>query len=233
KDFEELKGNRYVFVSVFLLPIVFVAEGLFEVASSVGGTRQSILSTTGPVVTLDLVLFLLIPALVSVVIAATGIVLEKTNRSLEPLLATPITDAELMWGKALAPLLPALAVTYAVYAVFFAGVDAIVDPVFRGVYLPDFTAVFIALGLGTLMGLLGTFAALWVSSRMKDVRSAQQFSMLVVIPAFAAIVAVILISSANWILLAGVGVAMLIGVIALVRLVIDRFQRDNILVTWK
>ena len=49
-----------------------------------------------------LVLFLIMPLMVPVTIASYSIVGEKITRSLEPLLATPITTSRLMIGKSLA-----------------------------------------------------------------------------------------------------------------------------------
>src|SRR5574338_688738 len=70
-----------------------------------------------------MVLFSIIfmPLIIPINIAAYSIVGEKTTRSLEPLLATPITTAELLIGKTLAAAIPAIVATYGAFAVFAAG----------------------------------------------------------------------------------------------------------------
>ncbi len=64
---------------------------------------------------------LLIPAMVANVFATLGIVEEKVSRTLEPLLATPISTIELLAGKSLAALLPAVAATYAGFGLYAVG----------------------------------------------------------------------------------------------------------------
>ena len=61
-----------------------------------------------------LLLFMMMPLIIPITIAAYSIVGEKTTRSLEPLLATPITTAELLIGKGLAAAIPAIAATWSV-----------------------------------------------------------------------------------------------------------------------
>jgi ABC-2 type transport system permease protein len=58
-----------------------------------------------------LIMFMLIPLFIPVNIAAYSIVGEKTTRSLEPLLATPISTTELLAGKNLASVIPAIIAT--------------------------------------------------------------------------------------------------------------------------
>ncbi len=62
-----------------------------------------------------MLLFMIIPLAIPVTISAYSIVGEKTTRSLEPLLATPITTAELLIGKSLASLIPAVVATYGAF----------------------------------------------------------------------------------------------------------------------
>jgi hypothetical protein len=71
-----------------------------------------------------LLLYMLgIPALVQAAVAATSIVGERQQGTLEPALTTPISREELVVGKALAPLIPSVAIAYAVYACFLACVE--------------------------------------------------------------------------------------------------------------
>ena len=60
--------------------------------------------------------FLLIPAMVPMAIATQSVIGEKTARSLEPQLATPMEVSELLIGKAIASAAPAVVATWAVFA---------------------------------------------------------------------------------------------------------------------
>ena len=75
-----------------------------------------------------LIFFALMPTVIPTVIASYSIVGEKVNRSLEPLLATPLSDEELLAGKALSIFLPSVLVVWAVFIPFSAIVDFIAAP---------------------------------------------------------------------------------------------------------
>ena len=61
------------------------------------------------------------PISFSLVIALETFVGEKERHSLEPLLATPLTNAELYWGKTLAAMIPPLVASYVGLGVYLAG----------------------------------------------------------------------------------------------------------------
>jgi len=226
KDLEELRGSRAILASVLVFPIVLVIEGLVLVSAA---TPLEV-STA---VNLYLAFFLAVPAIISVMIAASGVVQEKNNHTLEPLLATPVTDTELLWGKALAPLLPAVGVTMVSYLAYFVGVDLILYGQPTAVLLPNGLALYLFFVLTPLLAFLGTFAALFVSARMPDVRSAQQFSMMVVAPGFLLAIVVVVFAGTNWAFLAAIGVALLAAVWMVSRRVVERFERTSILVAWR
>src|SRR6266508_4049827 len=75
-----------------------------------------------------LLLFLVTPITGAMTLAAHSVVGEKQARTLEPLLATPVTTVELLVSKVLGALLPTLAITNAGLMVFFAGVAALAAP---------------------------------------------------------------------------------------------------------
>ena len=60
-----------------------------------------------------LMVFLLMPITGAMALAAHAIVGEKQARTLEPLLATPITTTELLIAKVLGALVPTLAISLA------------------------------------------------------------------------------------------------------------------------
>ena len=69
-----------------------------------------------------LVLLALTPIAASMSVAAYSVVGEKLARTLEPLLATPITTFELLSAKVLASLLPALALTAVMFGAYVLGI---------------------------------------------------------------------------------------------------------------
>jgi ABC-2 type transport system permease protein len=128
-----------------------------------------------------LVLLVLTPIAGSMSVAAFSVIGEKQARTLEPLLATPITTFELLAAKVLASLLPALLLTS---LCFIASVGGVLMFAESGVYRALFTPA--SLGIVFLLGPLASLAALQlavcVSSRVNDPRSAQQIGALVILP---------------------------------------------------
>ena len=127
-------------------------------------------------------LLVLAPVAASMSVAAYTVIGEKQARTLEPLLATPITTFELLLAKVLGALVPAVALTFASFAVYGARHRAV-----RA--MPGAVRVLLAprsLGMVFLLGPLAALAALQlavcVSSRVNDARSAQQIGALIILP---------------------------------------------------
>jgi len=66
--------------------------------------------------------------IIPVNIAAYSVVGEKTTRSLEPLLATPITTAELLIGKNMAAAIPAVLATWAGFLLYLLALGSSYHP---------------------------------------------------------------------------------------------------------
>src|SRR5262249_57363554 len=75
-----------------------------------------------------LMLFLLTPITGAMALASHSIVGEKQARTLEPLLATPISTAELLVAKVLGSLLPTLAISLVGLVTYFAGIVTLAAP---------------------------------------------------------------------------------------------------------
>src|ERR1035441_5075988 len=122
KELREYWHNPSLVAGMAIIPLVFLAQPLisvFAVSSSASATlRQHH----------ELLYMLGIPALVPATLAAYAIVGERQQGTLEPVLSTTIRREELLLGKALAVLLPALAIAYAVYGLFLALVALFAHP---------------------------------------------------------------------------------------------------------
>jgi ABC-2 type transport system permease protein len=125
-----------------------------------------------------------IPALVPTTLAAYAVVGERQQGTLEPVLTTPIRRDELLLGKALAVLIPSVVAAYLVYGVFLACVALFARPgvapaLIRGpdvlaqvLYTPPLAAWSIWVGVAT-------------STRVSDIRVAQQVATLASLPSIA------------------------------------------------
>lgn len=126
--------------------------------------------------------FLLVPIMVTSVISANSVVGEKERKTLETLLYTPITNREFLVAKLLSAFLPALAVAYLAFAVFFVGVNAL------SLGLGGFLLVQSVVWIPTLLLLVPSIAALGlsvsllVSLKAKTFMEAQQAAGVLVLP---------------------------------------------------
>jgi ABC-2 type transport system permease protein len=180
-----------------------------------------------------LMLFLLAPITGAMALAAHSVVGEKQARTLEPLLATPIGTVELLVAKVLGSLIPPLGIAVAGLVLYFAGLACFAEPgVVRGMITPR-TSLLVLL-VAPASALLALQAAIIVSSRVNDPRTAQQFGVLIIIPFTVVLVAQfagMVWLSARAFALVGAGMFALWGVLTVVSAAL--FERDRILTNWR
>lgn len=164
-----------------------LSESDFEVAAEMYRTQRAstALSADGAVQAWIfqefLVLLALSPIAASMSVAAASVIGEKQARTLEPLLASPLTTLELLAAKVLGSLLPSLALAVAMFALYLIGMTVAAEPgVAATLIAPQPLAVMFL--LSPLAALAALQLAVCVSSRVNDARSAQQIGALIVLP---------------------------------------------------
>jgi ABC-2 type transport system permease protein len=181
-----------------------------------------------------LILYLVMPVVIPITVAAYSIIGEKQSRSLEPLLATPVRTDELLLGKSISGIIPAVLATWAAYLIFLLGTRLVVSSprVLEAAFSP--TWLFVMLIIAPLLALLSMSIGVMISSRVNDTRAAQQIGGMLVIP----IVALGIAQTAGFLLLnaatfiAGAALIALLDVVVL-KAATRLFQRENILTRWK
>jgi ABC-2 type transport system permease protein len=180
-----------------------------------------------------LVMLALSPVAASMSVAAAAVIGEKQARTLEPLLATPLTTVELLTAKVLASLGPALALAAVMFVVYVAGIHLLAGPgVARVLFAPQPLAVMFL--IAPLAALASLQLAVCVSSRVNDARSAQQIGALMVLPLSGLLVlqltgAVVLSLGA----LLAIAAALVAFNAVLLRVAVTLFDRETILTRWK
>ena len=179
KEFRDYRRNRFVVFTMAIAPLVFVIWALISILGIAAAEPSSALDTT---VGLTMLFVLLVPATVPATISAYSVVGEREQGTLEPVLTTPVTNGEFLVGKALAALVPTLAISYAILGLVLACVALFAHPavssaVFRAPLL-------LALALFTpLIAGWSILVGIAVSARSRDVRVAQQIATLASFPA--------------------------------------------------
>ena len=253
KEWSEVFKNRWVIATMTLVPLLFTALPLVVLATtgsgSTGGAEMSglpgDLSASCPGMTAGecvqvyvlnqfMLLFMIMPLMIPTTIAAYSIVGEKTTRSLEPLLATPITTVELLAGKGLAAVIPGILISYGAFGVFVLGSLLLgLSPAVLG-YILSPTWLLGILALGPILSVISAIFAIYISSRVSDPRVAEQLSGMVVMPLLMVMFAVMagkLVLNISFMLIAIVVCAIVaIGMLYLGTVI---FDRENILTKWK
>jgi ABC-2 type transport system permease protein len=180
-----------------------------------------------------LMLFLMAPIVGAVSLAAYAVVGEKQGRTLEPLLTTPVSTVELLVAKAVAAFLPAVAIEAAGIVVYLALIAALGSPGVLATLLTMRTVLLLGI-LGPFASLAALQAAIAVSSRVNDARSAQQIAVLLVLPLAGMLVGQLsgLFYISTWMLVAASGAMTAVWVV-LVLLSVALFERETILTRWR
>jgi ABC-type Na+ efflux pump permease subunit len=180
-------------------------------------------------------IFVVLATVLPSTIAAYSIVGEKVEKTLEPLLATPTTDGEILLGKSIASFLPPILSTWAGASIFMALADYILYNGGLGYYyFPNWNAGVMLLILAPLAAILSIEVAVIASSRVNDVRGANQIAGLLFIPFvvvfFAGAEGLFAFSVDNLLIFAGI---VMIADVVLFFLSRATFRREEILTKWK
>jgi ABC-2 type transport system permease protein len=180
-----------------------------------------------------LVFSLLVPILGSLSLAAQAIVGEKQARSLEPLLATPITVPELLLGKVLTPFVLSMLLLAATFALYLGAMLMFGEAgVWRGLFWGRTLLLYLL--IAPLFSFTALMVAAIVSSRVNDARTAQQLGGFLALPVTAVFVAQL---TGQFLLgttaLVGTAVVLAVLNLGLLWLGIRVFQRETILMRWK
>lgn len=254
KEWAEVFRNRLVVFTVVFLPLIMAAIPLGILFAMRGEASISDAATEFPeafnamcppeltggecfqvyMVSQFMLMFMILPLAIPATFAAYSIVGEKTTRSLEPLLATPITTVELLVGKSLAAVLPAILATYAAFGVYALGAFFLVSNRAVLAAMMDSRWLIAVIVVGPLSAVMAVMASVMVSSRVNDPRVAEQLSMVVIVPLMAVFfgqIAGLFIVDRSFVLLSAL--VLLVVDVIMVYVAVKLFQRETILTRWK
>ncbi|MGC9394454.1 MAG: stage II sporulation protein M [Anaerolineae bacterium] len=164
------------------------------------------------------------PSSFSLVIALETFVGEQERRSLESLLATPLTDLQLYVGKLLAATIPPVLASYLGMVTYLLLMGLTLD------WWPPLSLLLVSMTLSTVQSLVMVSGAVIVSSQSTSVRAANLLASFIIIP-----MAFLLQAEAGLLLFADYTVLWLIALclvvvnVLLIRLGIRVFNREQLL----
>ena len=237
KELSIFRKKKSIFYSVIIFPL-FVSIGLpllvhYLMAGS-GSISPDDLAALLSVINAFAFFFIIGATTLPTAIASYSIIGEKREQSLEPLLATPTTDGEILLGKSIGALLPPLIAIWIGAVIFMGLMDYFLFGLLGHLYYPNVVMGVIMLLLVPLSAITAVETSVIISARVNDVRTAQQLGSLIVIP-FAIIYVLAEINAFPltilYLLILAAGI--LVVDIGLFRLAIATFNREEILTRWR
>jgi len=223
KELRDYRRNVYMLVTMAIIPIIFLVQPVAFVLSLPAAASITLSHKH------QLLYMLAIPALVPALVAAASIVTERQQGTLEPVLTTPVRRDEFLLAKALAPLLPSVAVAYLVYGLFVVIVELFARPGIPSA-LFDAPVILAQIVFTPLIAAWSIWVGLAISTRSTDIRAAQQLALLGNLPVVAVVVLIAfnVIHATRGVAIA-FGVALLIGYRVGWRVVSALFDRERLI----
>ncbi len=239
KDLSVFRNNKFILYSLVAMPLLMgllIPMMLVYTLQAQAAllTQTQLKENAASLVNLFSSFFVITAVGLPTKIASYSFIGEKLEKSLEHLLATPTTDGELLFGKSLGAFIPCIGATYLGALIFVVVIDGWSIINLGTLLLPT---VYWALVTGIVIPLAGVLSVetnIIISSRVNDIRAAQQVGGIIILPLLLVIVlpSVIQIMPMETLALILSGV-LAIADIGLFYLSKVTFQRDEILTKWK
>ncbi len=248
KEFEEVVKNKYILTTMASFPLVFSIVipliYLFALPANVTSADIAAFKSLVPgaasmtprqvliafIVQSNLPFYLMMPSVIPTLISSYSIVGEKKCGTLEPLLATPVSTNDILVGKTLAAVIPSVAITWISFFIYATLVDTMTYGIFGYPLVPNLLWLLAITVTAPLFAVMSVYLSIVVSSRMNDIRAAQQVSAVFVIP----ILSIFVLELFGYISLTFEIVLLLSAIIALIDLLLVKasvkvFRREEIL----
>ena len=153
-------------------------------------------------------LFLIVPLMVSAVLAADAFAGEKERRTLETLLHLPISYRDLYLAKLLSAFIPAVAISWIGFACYVVVGNAAAWPVMHRMFLPTKLWMVVIFWLAPAVAAFGLGVMVRVSARARTSQEANQLGGTVILPLVIGVV-----GQTSTLLLADLWVTLVVGAV--------------------
>jgi ABC-2 type transport system permease protein len=237
KDFKIFRRKKYVIYSLVVVPLIvsFLLPIVIEYAEHGNGTSGIPASKLPILLPAFTFFYLILAGMIPTTIASYSLVGEKVEKSLEPLLATPTTDSEILLGKGIAAFLPPIGAILGGATIFMVLMDLVTHGTLGYYFFPNWNAAIVIFLMVPLAAIMSVEWNVIISARVSDVRVAQQVGILLILP-FAGIYVsgeldlIPLGSTSNLLIIAGI---LLVVDVLLLYVAKATFRREEILTKWK
>jgi ABC-type Na+ efflux pump permease subunit len=174
-------------------------------------------------------LFLIVPLMVSAVIAADAFAGEKERRTLESMLNLPISDRDLFIAKILGSFIPAVVISWIGFLCYAVIANTLAWPITERIFIPTQLWTVMILWVGPAVATLGLGVMVRVSARARTTQEATQLGGAVILPLI-----FLALGQSTGLLLVDLPIALAIGAVvwvialALVARGAQKFTRDKL-----
>lgn len=195
KEVKELLKNREILVTVIIMPIIFsllipismitlnfaedqeIPESdqvpeIFRNLAPFWDESTDLQKVSIVQANLYLAFLIMIPMMVPMAISSDSIAGEKERKTIEGLLAAPITKEEILIGKALAAAVPSIVISWIAEIIYIISTDIILHNIMGRIILPNLFAAIMFIFLMPTQTLLSTLLMTSFSSKARGSREA-------------------------------------------------------------
>jgi ABC-type Na+ efflux pump permease subunit len=127
-------------------------------------------------------LFLIVPLMVSSVIAADAFAGEKERRTIEAMLNLPISDRDLFIAKILGAFIPSMIISWVGFLCYAIIANALAWPIMERIFVPTSLWLVMIFWVGPAVATLGLGVMVRVSARARTTQEATQLGGAVILP---------------------------------------------------
>ena len=226
KELQDFRRKRSIVVTMCILPLLFLVEPVIAIFLTTPSTSGAALQKS---LVLPILYLLLIPTIMPSTLAAYSVVGEREQGTLEPLLTTPIRQQEFLLGKATSVMIPTLALSYAVFALFLGAVALFASSVVATAVFHDGPTLLALFLLTPLLAGWGIVVGMAVSVRASEARVAQQLAMLASFPPVGLIILLAVgVVSPTFVVALSFAIGLLVVDVLLLRSVSGMFDRERL-----
>ncbi len=259
KDLLEVSRNRAVLVPSVIVPLIFIvalpaflifmmgyaplpeaklADSLATIqrflpkslAAELAGLSPRQLMVWVMVGYMMAPMFLVLPMMLASIIGADSFAGEKERKTLEALLYTPATDRELLVGKTIAAVVPALTLSWLSFILYIGVVNGVSWPLMQRIWFPTPQWWPLIFWVTPAVATLGMAVSVLVSSKVSTFMEANQLGGILVI-----LVVALIAGQASGVLYLGVSMALIVGALfwllalGVIQLAVRKFSRSELI----
>ncbi len=236
---EAFKGGKTIWIGTVAIPLILLGISLFQlfgISDIRSIPAEELPQVVGVLFLVPLLYFLMFPLVIPHTIAIYAIMSEKEQKSLEPLLATPLRTGELFIAKALASVIPAVAITWVAFGLFVVVIQALFPAHVLELAWQQFSLIWLMtlLLFAPLAATFMTLASMAIATRVSDVRTAQLLSSFAMLPVLMSAFFLIFQQALDKPVLVGLlSAGLLVLDLGLLALNVKLFRREEILTRWR